>query len=192
MKHADSIHIYSNKQKKSIELIKNATLIFALDFNDISRIDDFKSHVVDSNAYKILIDHHPDPGDHADLIISQTAVSSTAELVYSFIQLMSLTEYIDTDIAECIYCGIMTDTGCFSFNSSYPETFQSVAELMNYGIKKDKIYDLVYDNFSYNRMRCVRIRILCLPWFSNSFILSTWCTVKFISNLIALKHFKYT
>ncbi len=61
MKHADSIHIYSNKQKKSIELIKNATLIFALDFNDISRIDDFKSHVVDSNAYKILIDHHPAP-----------------------------------------------------------------------------------------------------------------------------------
>ena len=153
MKNCDKIHIASREVEKAQEIITNATIIFAVDFNDISRIDTFSDLIKKSNAYKVLIDHHPDPDPLADLIISQTSVSSTAELVYYLLRELNLSNLIDKDISECIYCGIMTDTGCFSFNSSRTETFHTVAELLNYNINKDKIYDLVYDNFSYSRMK---------------------------------------
>lgn len=174
MKNCEKIHIAVQQGINSEKLIKSANLIVAVDFNDLSRIDMFNEYIKDSNAYKILIDHHPDPDPLADLIISKTEVSSTAELVYYFIKTIGLSNIIDSDIAECIYCGIMTDTGCFSFNSSRKETFQSVGELLDYGIQKDKIYDLVYDNFSYSRMKlmgyCLDQKMVYLEKFKTAYI----------------------
>ncbi|MGD2034837.1 MAG: DHHA1 domain-containing protein [Bacteroidales bacterium] len=87
---------------------------------------------------------------------------------------LDLTKYIDTDIAECIYCGIMTDTGCFSFNSSGTGTFVAIAELLGYEIDKDKVYDLVYDNFSFNRMKlmgyCLDKKMVYLEEYNTAYI----------------------
>lgn len=174
MKHCDKIHIVCNQKDKAVEIIEKSSLIFAVDFNDLGRIDTINKHITISKAYKVLIDHHPNPDPLADLIISKTAASSTAELVYSFIKTLKLSKQIDKDVAECIYCGIMTDTGCFNFNSSRAETFQTVAELIDFGINKDKIYDLVYDNFSNSRMKlmgyCLDKKMVYLEEYNTAYI----------------------
>lgn len=153
MKNTAQILVYSETPEKAIKALQNANIVFTLDFNDLTRVREFDEHLHNSTAYKILIDHHPDPAEFADLTISDTSVSSTAELVFNFIVEMGLADLVDPDIADCIYAGIMTDTGCFSFNSSTTATFKVVGELLKYGVHKDRIYDLVYDNFTYERMR---------------------------------------
>lgn len=174
MKNANRVVVYSDQTKKAIELLKSADVVFAVDFNDLSRIREFDEHLSKSTAYKVLIDHHPDPGSFADLTISDIHVSSTAELVYTFIRNVGLNVKIDRDIATCIFAGIMTDTGCFSFNSSQPTTYRIVGELLDYGIQKDLIYDLVYDNFTYERMRlmgyCLDQKMKYLPEFKTAYI----------------------
>jgi phosphoesterase RecJ-like protein len=87
---------------------------------------------------------------------------------------MQLSGYIDREIANCLYAGIMTDTGCFSFNSSLPSTFQIIGELLRFGVQKDLIYDRVYDNFSIERMRlmgyCLDQKMKHLPEYNTAFI----------------------
>lgn len=174
MKNAGKIIVYSDQTEVAVKILQKAEIVFAIDFNDLSRIREFDEHISKSSAYKVLIDHHPHPAEFANLTISDTRVSSTAELVYSFIKDIGLTEKIDRDIADCIYAGIMTDTGCFSFNSSLPATFQIVSELLGYGAQKDLIYDLVYDNFTYERMRlmgyCLDQKMKFLPQYKTAYI----------------------
>lgn len=174
MKNADKIVVYSDLTEKAIELLKRAEVVFAVDFNDLSRIREFDEQLSNSAAYKVLIDHHPDPDPFADLTISDVHVSSTAELIYTFIRDVRLSVKIDRDIASCIFAGIMTDTGCFSFNSSQPTTYQIVGELLDYGIQKDLIYDLVYNNFTYERTRlmgyCLDQKMKYLPEYKTAYI----------------------
>ena len=82
MKNADKIVVYTDQTEKAAEILKSAEIVFLLDFNDLSRIREFDEHLDQSKAYKVLIDHHPDPTSFADLTISYKGVSSTAELVY--------------------------------------------------------------------------------------------------------------
>lgn len=145
--------VFEWHKKKCIDLFQSCDILFAVDFNDLSRIREFEKHLIPGNSYKVLIDHHPAPGDFANLSISDTRVSSTAELIYLFLKELGKANLLDKDIAECIYTGIMTDTGCFSFNSSNRQTFEVMAELLDLGIDKDKVYSKVYNNYSYNRMK---------------------------------------
>ena len=174
MKGAGGICIYNFDRKRGDELLKNATLVFALDFNDLSRVREFDEKLKGRDYFKVLIDHHPDPTDFADLTISLTEASSTAELVYDFIHEVGLQEFIDVDSASCLYAGIMTDTGCFSFNSSRPGTYLTVAKLLEFGIDKDKIFDFVYNNFSADRMRlmgyCLDKKMECLEEYRTAYI----------------------
>ncbi|MBN1950656.1 MAG: bifunctional oligoribonuclease/PAP phosphatase NrnA [Bacteroidales bacterium] len=174
MPEADTITVYNHDTNKAEDLLKRGNLVFALDFNDLSRIREFDEILKTGESYKVLIDHHPNPGQFADVTVSDTTVSSTSELLYSFLHRMGLGELIDKDVATCLYAGIMTDTGCFSFNSSRPETFHIVADLLKAGIEKDRIFDLVYDNFSQDRMRlmgyCLNEKMVYLPRFRTAYI----------------------
>ncbi|MDR2836018.1 MAG: bifunctional oligoribonuclease/PAP phosphatase NrnA [Bacteroidales bacterium] len=144
----------SNLDLCNDNLFKDFDLIIGLDFNGIGRLKIFGNAYKNSNAYKIIIDHHPYPEESmADLILSEPKYSSTAEFVYDILSNSCFKDLIDKTIAECLYCGIMTDTGSFAFNSSNPNTFLVVSELLSFGINKDKIYNQVYENFSFNRMR---------------------------------------
>jgi bifunctional oligoribonuclease and PAP phosphatase NrnA len=171
------ILVYERHKKSILDLIERAIFIFFLDFNDISRIPRLEKQISDSRAFKILIDHHPDPGDFADLVISDISVSSTAELVYLFIKQVFGRKYIDRIVAECLYTGIMTDTGSFSFNSSNPSTFEVLSEILSFGIDKDQIYSNVYDNFSEQRMKllgyCLDKKMVVLPDFQSAYITLT-------------------
>lgn len=145
--------VFEWHKKKCIELFKSCNILFTVDFNDLSRIREFEQHLMPVNSFKVLIDHHPNPGSFADISISDTRVSSTAELVYLFLKKLNRDELFDKDIANCIYTGIMTDTGCFSFNSSCKQTFEVVGNLLEMGLDKDQVYSYVYNDYSHDRMK---------------------------------------
>jgi phosphoesterase RecJ-like protein len=150
---ADQILIFSKQRDKVKEELQNADLVFCLDLNEPGRLGEIQPLLDGLNVTMFLIDHHPEPECKADHIFSVQEVSSTAELIYQLIEGLGGVELIDTPIATCLYVGMMTDTGCFSFNSSRPRTFEIVGELLLRGIDKDRTFSLVYDNYSVDRMR---------------------------------------
>jgi phosphoesterase RecJ-like protein len=125
-------------------------------------------------ASQILIDHHPNPNIPCLLTFSDTRSSSTSELIYYLIEALGDISLMNKEIAECLFTGIMTDTGCFSFNSSRPETWQAVAELLRLNIDKDTIFSQVYENYSDSRMRlmgfCLNEKMKVIPEYNTAYI----------------------
>ena len=151
----NNVLIYPYKKNTIIQTVTNADLIFYVDFNSFKRLENFEESFLKINrkAKTILIDHHPEPLGIADICFSDTTVSSTSELVYKIIEDADFTEFVNTNIAECLFTGIITDTGLLNYNSSNPQTFEIVSKLLTYKIDKQNIIDNVYNNFSANRMR---------------------------------------
>jgi phosphoesterase RecJ-like protein len=170
----ETIVVFWHFRKQALDLIKDADIIFAIDFNELKRVQELKEAFEAASAYKLLIDHHPEPSIPVDFMLSETTASSTAELVYRFIKDAGFVHLVDKDIATCLFTGIMTDTGCFSYNSSGRETWKTVADLLGYGINKDEIYSLTYDNYSEHRMRllgyCLNEKMEVYPGFRTGFI----------------------
>ncbi len=147
------ITILKHAHNKALGILHSAEMIIAADFNEMKRFRDLKEAFENSAAFKLLIDHHPGPLMKVDCMLSDPRASSTAELVYRFLVDLGYRDLIDRDIATCLFTGIMTDTGCFSYNSSNRHTWETVADLLDFGINKDEIYSLTYDNYSEHRMR---------------------------------------
>jgi len=152
LKGSDEIIIFTENKELAENTIKEAELIFFLDFNTMSRINGLKTIAIDAQGDKILIDHHPQPDIFCNVKISYPEVASTSELIFRFICRLGMFPKITLSTAECIYTGMMTDTGNFSFNSQSPEIYFIIQELLKIGINKDEIYR-VYDTSSVNRMR---------------------------------------
>lgn len=133
---------------KADEMLQKADLIFCLDFNGTNRVDEMKDALEQSPARKIMIDHHLDPSMDTVLTVSHPQMSSTSELVFRIIWQLGGFEEMSCKCAVCIYCGMMTDTGGFTYNSNQPEIFFIVSQLLTKGIDKDKIYRNVFNNFS--------------------------------------------
>ena len=117
-------------------LIKNADLIFCLDFNTLKRIGALGELVEQSDAKKILIDHHLDPDEDFDVVISYPKISSTCEIVFRLMVQLGGFDRITSTVAECIYTGMMTDTGGFTYNSNDPEIFEIISMLLKKGDRK--------------------------------------------------------
>ncbi len=135
------------------QLISEADLIFGLDFNDLKRIEQLGELVAASNAHKIMIDHHLNPSDYADVVISRPEMCSTCYLLFKVICSLELFNEIDKNIAECILTGMMTDTGNFSYNVSDPDVYIVVAELVRKGADKERIYREQFETHSENSLR---------------------------------------
>lgn len=170
----DSIIILKHSHKQSFDILNSAEIIFSVDFNEMKRFRELKEVFESSQAFKVLIDHHPDPVMKVDCLLSDPSASSTAELIYRFLIDYGYSHLIDTDVATCLFTGIMTDTGCFSYNSSNRKTWETVAELMDFGINKDKIFSLTYDNYSEHRMRLLGFslneKMVVFPEYHTAFI----------------------
>ncbi len=145
--------IYSSEKEKAAKILQEAGMLICLDFNHLSRTGDLKELVAKYSGPSILIDHHPYPENFTDLLISHPEYSSTAELVFHVVKAIGYETYIDQKSAECLFCGIMTDTGSFDYNVSDPQTFKTVSDLLSYGISPEEIHDRVFDNYSADRMR---------------------------------------
>lgn len=145
--------IYSNNPTEANELIKNADLICCLDFNELKRIGYMAIPVAEAPGRKLLIDHHTNPSSFADIVISYPAMSSTSEMIFRVICRMGYFSEISVECATCIYLGMMTDTGAFTFNSTHPEIFVIISELIKKGINKDEIYRKTYKNNKESRYK---------------------------------------
>ncbi len=145
--------VYDKQSEAADEKIKEAEVIFALDFNVLSRIGDMGLRVADAKGKKILVDHHLDPGNFADIVISYPQMTSTSEMIFRLICRMGYFTDMTQECAECIFVGLMTDTGSFSYNSNNPELYTIISELIKKGVDKDEIYRRVYNNFSESRFR---------------------------------------
>ena len=147
------ILLYDRYKEFADKLIAEADVICCLDFNAISRIDAMADAVLASPARKILVDHHLNPEDFCRIIISHPEISSTSELVFRLICRMGYFSDITKEGAECIYTGMMTDTGGFTYNSNDREIYFIISELLSKGIDKDEIYRKVFHTYSENRLR---------------------------------------
>lgn len=146
---------YEEKTNECKELLSNANLVFCLDFNDLNRINDFGLDVKNSGVKTVLIDHHQYPTKFEDFTYWDDKASSTCELVYRFIHDLGQTNNVDANIATCLYTGIMADTGSFKYSNCSGLTHRTVAELIDKGANHVEINDLIYDNFSEQRVRFI-------------------------------------
>lgn len=153
MPNTEKIVRYDKHKEKCNMLFKITDLIFCLDYNTPSRVDEMESSLVSSSAPKVLIDHHLDPNVPAVLTISQPEASSTSELVFRIVWQLGGFERLSKQFAVPVYCGMMTDTGGFLYNSTRPEIYFIIGELLTKNIDKDKIYRNVYHNYSEDRIR---------------------------------------
>jgi phosphoesterase RecJ-like protein len=147
---------YERDTEKSNTLIKNAEWIFCLDFNTLGRTKRMEAVLTSANAQRILIDHHQEP--QTDVFaygISDTSKSSTAEMVYDFIIGSGYTEKLNKEVAECLYAGVMTDTGSFRFPSTTASVHSMIAGLKEKGLEHSLIHEALFDNFSENRLRFI-------------------------------------
>lgn len=167
--------IYTEKPEESREYVANADLIFCLDFNTLSRINELGEYVRASKAQKVMIDHHLEPEGFDDYRHWTINACATAQLVYDFIvTVMGERNLINKDVATCLYTGIMTDSGSFRFPTTTAEVHHIVADLINCGAENWKIHQLVYDNFSENRLRflgdCLLNKLEIFPEFNSAII----------------------
>ena len=146
--------VFTEKQEESKVLVDRADLIFCLDFNALSRINDLGDVVRASSAIKVMIDHHLEPEDFDTYRHWNINACATAQLVYDFIvNIMEEPDLINKDVASCLYTGIMTDSGSFRFPNTTPEVHHIIANLIQKGAENWRIHQLVYDNFSEDRLR---------------------------------------
>jgi phosphoesterase RecJ-like protein len=180
MPQSETIIQATENQQECIEKIQAADIIFCLDFNTFSRAGVVLQEALEeSSATKILIDHHIDPDTSFDIMYSSTEkTSSTSELIYNFIiNIMDGGKYMNKQIAECLYVGIITDTGSLSYSCNNESTYFALGNLFSYGIDGESIHRRVYDTYSESRIRllghCLTERLIVMEQFATSFIYLT-------------------
>ncbi|MFZ4523569.1 MAG: DHH family phosphoesterase [Bacteroidales bacterium] len=177
MKGHEDILIFSEKERECRKAIDEAEMIISADYNNLGRLNEAASLVRQSTAIKVLIDHHLNPSDEFDYQISISRISSTSELIYNFIEKMGDLALLDKEIAECIYTGIITDTGSLSYSCNYIKTYLIMAELFRLGIDGEHIHRLIYDTYSESRLRLLGYSISdqleVLPEYHTAFITLT-------------------
>jgi phosphoesterase RecJ-like protein len=170
----DHVVLYNQNVEYGNELLTHADLIFCMDYNGLGRVKLFTEQLKAASATKVLIDHHILPENEFDLIFSDTQMSSTSELLYHVIKQMGYDQLINSKIAECLFVGIMTDTGSFSFSCNRAETFEITARLIKTGMDVEKIHRLVYDTYSESRMRllghCLSSNLKVIPELATAYI----------------------
>jgi len=185
---ADLINIFIRQRDHCRDLIRNSDLVILLDFNQPERLGEMQDLLMASKATKVIIDHHLNPRPFADITISDPSKSSTSELVYELISLLSSKQFMNQSIAEVIYVGIITDTGNFEYGNYSGQTLRIIADILDAGIDRDKILSLVYNNFSEDRMRlqgfALNKRMTVIPEYQTAYIYLT------MNDLAAFNHVK--
>lgn len=172
----NDIMIFDVEPEESKAILDRTDLIFFLDFNGLDRIDKLGELIEPLKCTKIMIDHHLYPENCADYLISDTMVSSTCELIYEFIERLGDKGKIDPIIAESIYTGILTDTGCFKYSTS-PKLFRTVANLIELGVDDYKLQDLIFNSLEEKNLRllghCLNRRMEILEEYKTGIITLT-------------------
>lgn len=150
----DSVFAFDEKQRVAVsQLIDEASAIFCLDFSAIDRIKELAPMVRQARARKVLIDHHLEPESFADLALWSPEAAATAELIFQLITELGDRDLIDVPIAECIYAGLMTDTGSFRHSNTTGNVHRIAGTLIDIGIDVSTIHRRIFDNVSIDKFR---------------------------------------
>jgi len=149
----DTVTEYESNSEVAAKMVGDAEIVFCLDYNALHRTDKLGPVIGASTALKVLIDHHQQPDDFPDFSLSDTSASSTAQLIYDFIEGLGGLDLVDKNVAECLYTGLLTDTGSFRFPSTSPRTHEIVAGLMRKGLEVDQVYNRIFDTNSLNKLQ---------------------------------------
>ena len=150
----DKVIDFDYKREQAQPVLQKAEWLFCLDFNTLPRTKNMTTTLQQMQCVKILIDHHQQPEEAAfDYGISDTAKSSTSEMVYDLIVQSGHADKINKNIAECLYAGVIGDTGSFRFKSTTAGVHRMVAQLKETGFDHSQVHENIYDNFLENRLR---------------------------------------
>lgn len=173
---AGEIVIYDDETEEARALIREASLFFILDFNSLDRIDKVAETLHDDKRPRIMIDHHLFPEPVADHMFSDTSASSTCEMIYDFLEMLGREKEVDKAIGDCLYTGIVTDTGGFKYATS-PKLFRTVARLLEAGTDDYKVQDQVWNSMTEKQLRllghCLANRMEIYPEFRTALIYLT-------------------
>lgn len=150
----DTVFDYELYKAKTDEVLQSIDWLFCLDFNNMDRTKTLAPQLQSLNCTKILIDHHQEPDLKAfHYGVSSTAKSSTCEMVYDFIVESGYRDKINSNISECLYAGVVADTGSFRFSSTHATVHHMVAYLKEQGLDHVKVHEALFDNYLENRLR---------------------------------------
>ncbi len=153
--------------------LNEASVIFTLDFNHLGRIGQMQSFLEESDATFVMVDHHQAPADYANIMYSDVSMSSTCEMVYNLIEFLDDLNTISVDVANCLYTGIMTDTGSFKFRATTSRTHRVIADLIEKGAKNTEIHHNIYDTNSPSRLHllgCALKNMIILEEYNTAYI----------------------
>ena len=170
---SDEMIQFDRQNQQFRAALDDAEMLFCLDFNTVSRVGDAESAISAFEGEIVMIDHHPQPDDLADHLLSDTSASSTCELVIRFIHLLG-DKVPNLDCAKSLYTGILTDSGGFRFHTTSATTHRYVAELMELGLNPSRIYDKIFNQGNEGRLRllghCLNDGLTVHPEYHTSFI----------------------
>lgn len=170
---ADKILNFEKHNWEAKKAIEEADIIFTLDFNHLGRVGQMTSFLEQANATFVMVDHHQEPSDYAKIMYSDVTMSSTCEMVYNLIAYLGGSEQVTPEIANCIYTGIMTDTGSFKFKATTSATHRVVADLMDKGAQNTEIHHKIYDTNSPSRLHllgCALKNMVILEEYGTAYI----------------------
>lgn len=171
---SDQVIIADEDGRRARQAIEKADLVFCLDFNSLARTGmELETRLKESRLPLVLIDHHQQPEAHFAWSFSETAMSSTSEMIFHLIMALGGEEHLDEEMAGCLYAGILTDTGSFRFSATTATTHRAVARLLETGVKTERIYHEVYDRNKESRLRLLSKaleKLTILPEYRTSFI----------------------
>ena len=159
MPNNESVEIFDENDTSKADIIKQADILFFMDFNTLERIEEMKPIVDSSSAIKIMIDHHQQPDSFPDYTYSDTTICATSQMLYHFFENLNVLDEIDSEIATCMYTGIVTDTGSFRYASTTSTTHRIVAELIDKGAVNYKIHNHIYDGNTMARMKLMGVAL---------------------------------
>lgn len=150
---SENVLIFEKDKVNTTEILQESEVVFTLDFNALHRTGEMEHVLNKLQATFIMIDHHQSPDDFAKFTYSDTNFGSTCEMIYNFISLLGMKNYLDQTIATCIYTGILTDSGSFRFPKTTGTTHRIIADLIDLGAENTTIPTLLFDNNSYERLQ---------------------------------------
>ena len=173
MSGADRILNSEKENSQSKACINNADIIFTLDFNHLGRAGQMSEVLEAAQATFVMVDHHQEPADYASIMYSDVSMSSTCEMVYVLINQLGDENSITPEMANCIYTGIMSDTGSYKFAATTSNTHRVVADLMDKGAEGTEIHHRIYDTNSPSRLHllgCALKNMVILEEYSTAYI----------------------
>lgn len=170
---SESVLVYENDREGTTKVLKEAELVFVLDFNALHRTGEMENVLNKLQVPFVMIDHHQEPDGFATFTYSDTKFGSTCEMIYNFISFLGKKKLIDKTIATCIYTGILTDSGSFRFPKTTGTTHRIIAELIDLGAENTEIPTLLFDNNSFDRLQLLGQALQnmkVLPQYKTAFI----------------------